>query len=157
MGPRTTAFRVERSGSYRWLALGCGALILISVCGIVGVVLLIESNVSEPANAARGFFLDVRARNSAQALQRMSPTYQSTHDLSRFQIDVAAIPALATHQEETILTNDIDGRTATIEATLATPNGPTPVTVTLTPLGDHWYVESFTAGVGGTHPAQPAR
>lgn len=150
MGPRTTAFRVERSGSYRWLALGCGALILISVCGIVGVVLLIDRNVSEPANAARGFLLDIRSRNYGQALQRMSPTYQSTHDLSRFQLDVAAIPALAMHHDETILTNDIDGRTATIEATLSTPSGPTPVTVTLTEIGEHWYVESFTPGAPPT-------
>ena len=146
MGPRTTAFRVERSGAYRWIALGCGGLIVVSVCAIVGLVLIIQGSATEPANAARGFFADVRARNYAQALQRMSPSYQSTHDVSRFQTDIAAVPALSMHTDESILQNDVGSTTATIEATLDTATGPTPVTITLTKIGDHWYVESFTTG-----------
>src|SRR5687767_4500343 len=145
MGPRTTAFRIEKGGSYRWIAFGCGGLILVSVCVLVGAFFAVKSaTLDPPTQAAEAFFADLRARSYATALQRMSPAYQSTHDLAAFQQSITLMPPLWQHTDETLGARDIGSDRAEIEASLETPTGVVPVRVTLVKLAEHWYVESLS-------------
>ena len=144
MGPRTTAFRIERGGSYRWLALGCGGLILITVIGLGGLALVCKSMVDPPAAAAKAFFADVRARNYTAALQRMGPSHQQLHNQATFQALIDGQPSLTQHTDDTIRTRMVQDDRAEIEATLDTPRGPRAAQLTLVELRGYWYIESIS-------------
>jgi hypothetical protein len=144
MGPRTTAFRIERGGSYRWLAIGCGSLILIAVVGLGGLALVCKAAVDPPAEAAKAFFADVRAQNYAAALQRMGPAHQQVHTMQSFQSLLASQPSLLQHTDDTIRSRHIDDDNAEIEATLDTPRGPRAAKISLVRLGGYWYIESIS-------------
>lgn len=143
----------ERRGT-SWLTIigiGCGVLLLGGLCIGGGCALLgggIFAATSAPADTTKGFFADLRARNHAGALGRMSGTYRQTHPISTFTQAVAAHPALSTQTDDTISNRSVSMGTATMSGHLTTPQGNVPVTATLSSAGGAWYIDSLViAGV----------
>jgi len=129
----------SKTGLY--IGLGCGGLLLLGAC-CGGIGYFIYAQTDEPAQAAHGFFADLRTGNHQQALQRMSGTYQSTHPLPTFQQNVQQIPALTQHTDVTFSNRSIQNQTAEVSGTLTTAEGSVPVTVSLSQVGEYWYIDT---------------
>lgn len=128
----------------KYVAIGCGVALLLGCC-IGGIGLAVCNNaLSGPADAAHGFFNDLRMGNHQQALTRMNGAYQATHDLTRFQQSVSAIPALTAQSDATFSNRSVVNSGAEVSGTLTTPSGSIPVTVNLTKIGEHWYIDLIT-------------
>jgi len=124
------------------VGIGCGLLVLLSACGIGACLLFVKGQTDAPASASHAFFADLRTGNYQQALQRMNTTYQSTHPLPTFQQSVAQIPALTQQTDSTFANRSVSNQTATMSGTLTSPSGDVPVTVTLSQVGEYWYIDS---------------
>ncbi|MEM9192156.1 MAG: hypothetical protein AAGF12_23490 [Myxococcota bacterium] len=132
----------ESNKVLKWVGIGCGVVVLLGACGIGACVLVLKGATDGPANAAHAFFGDLRSSNYQQALQRMSASYQATHPLPTFQTNVQQIPALTTQTDSTFTNRSISNNTATVSGNLTTAQGDVPVTVNLSKVGDHWYIDS---------------
>jgi hypothetical protein len=133
----------EGQGSaVKWIALGCGLFVLVGACGI-GAALVAFGNIEDaPQGQARGFFVDLRAGRYQDALARTNAVYQSTHTVEGFSASVAAIPA-ATQQTDVQFTNNtVTGTSANMGGNLITPSGAVPITVALSRVGEHWYIDA---------------
>jgi hypothetical protein len=131
-----------KSGVGKWIAIGCAGLLLLGGCCVGGVVFAYNQYVDPPAAMTRGFFGNLRRGEYEQALARMNAQYQATHPLPTFQQNVQQIPALTQQSDFSVGSPNISGGVATVSGSLSTPMGNQPVTVDLSKLGDHWYIES---------------
>jgi hypothetical protein len=135
------------NSTLKWIGIGCGVLVVLGLCigGIVAVIATTALQATEaPADAARGFFADLRGNDFDSALRRTGAAYQALHDVNTFRASVAQQPALTTQTDVTFTSRRVDNASATMSGNLSTPSGDIPVTVTLTQAGEHWYVESVT-------------
>ncbi len=132
----------EGNKALKWIGIGCGVLFLLAACGIGACVLVIKTTSDAPAGAAHGFFADLRTGNYQSALQRTNGAYQSSHTLESFQQSVAALPALMQQTDVTLSSRSVNNGTATMSGNLTTPGGDVPVTVTLSQVGEFWYIDS---------------
>jgi hypothetical protein len=133
----------------KYVGIGCGVVLLLGCCiggGAYFACAKFAGALGAPKGQATGFFYDMREGRPEAALQRMSGAYQASHDLARFQQATMTIPAIATQTDTTFNNIQINGGGATVSGTLTTPNGPQPVTVTLSNLGENWYIDSITIG-----------
>lgn len=129
------------SRAARIAGVGCGALSLVTMCA---TSIACYAIVPAPArDAAQGFLADVRASSWQSALQRTSAEYQRGHDAARLQQEVQRLPHLAQHTSATFLNATIDGETAVLDGTLATPDGDVPVGVELSEIEGYWYVDQL--------------
>lgn len=127
----------------KYVGIGCGAVLLLSCCiGGVGMYAC-DNALSGPADAAKGFFVDMREGRPEAALARMDGAYQNSHDLSTFQQATSAIPAITSQTDTTFNNRQINNSTGVVSGHLTTPMGDQPVQVTLTKVGDFWYINSI--------------
>jgi len=137
----------KKSSPVKWIAIGCGAFVLIGAC-IAGSAALIAGGVFKateaPAEAAHAFFGDLRAQNWQSAHSRMSAAYQSTRTPENLQLAAAQMPALTQQTDSTFSSRNIDATGATLSGYLTTPSGNVPVEVRLSSANDAWYIESLT-------------
>jgi len=129
------------------LGIGCAVLILLgSCCGGGGYFGWLQCTKGGPP--ARAFLHDLKDGNYAAALTRMDGGCQSAWNVGQFQQQVAAYPALTTHTDITLNNYNVNNGDWTISGTLATPSGPTAITVRLRTEGDHHYIYEVTVGSG---------
>jgi hypothetical protein len=138
-----------KSNTLKYVAFGCLGLLFVMGCVFGGCMLMgggaamtALGATEAPANQAKGFFADLRGRNYAGALARMSPTYQANHPVATFEQSLAAFPALTQQTDDTLSTRSVNGTTATMSGTLTTPTGPVPMEVMLTQNGATWQIDS---------------
>ncbi len=131
----------EGNKTLKWVGIGCGLFVMLGLCA-TGAVLLIVQSASGPVDATASFFADLRGGNHAQALQRMNGNYQSTHPLPTFQQNVAAIPSLVQQTGASFNSTSVNNNVGTVSGNLSTPTGDVPVTVTLSQVGEYWYIDS---------------
>lgn len=143
----------QKSNTLKYVGIGCLVLALLGACSVGGCFLIgggagiaALGAVAAPADQAKGFFRDLRARNYPSALSRMSPAYQSAHPLATFQQSVEGIPALTQQTDDTISSRSVNNQTATMSGTLTTPSGSVPIVVTLTGSGPTWNIDSVVVG-----------
>lgn len=154
----------EQGGSspWKWIGIGCGVFALIGACmfgtclacgslGAVGLFAALEA----PAQEAKGFLADVRSARLEAAFARMSPAYQSSHDLATFRAEVEAIPALSSMTDDTISQRNVMGQAARMGGVLHTPEGNVPVMFELSQLGPRWLIERVDVA-GTTIPQESA-
>lgn len=128
----------------KYVGIGCGVVLLLSCC-IGGIGFYACSNaLSGPKGAAEGFFVDMREGRPEAARMRMNGAYQNSHDLAAFQQAAATIPAIASQTDTTFNSIQINNSNATVGGNLTTPNGSVPVQLTLTKIGDYWYIDTVS-------------
>lgn len=130
----------------KYIAIGCGALILLSCCLCGGLGALGWSVLRGPHEYASAFLADIRKDDYASALQRMDASYQSSHDVAALEAAVRTLPALDQHTDATLTSVNIDPTAdrGQVSGTLSTPAGGYPVELVLHQVGDYWYVASVT-------------
>ena len=128
---------MNRAG--RYVGIGCGLFLLLGLCTtFVSCYVFVPM----PArDAAQGFLGDVRGRDFASALQRTSAEYQSTHDAARLEQSVARLSHLSQHTGATFWNASFEDARATLDGTLATPDGDVPVGIELVETDGYWYVD----------------
>lgn len=145
------------SSPWKYIGIGCGIAALLSVCalgscfacagaGIGGLVVATEA----PANAAHGFFADVRGGDLAHAYGRMSDTYRAARTQADFAAAVHGVPGLDGHTDSTFSGRAINGTTATMTGALTAPAGVLPVVVVLHDTGGGTWVIDSVAVSGRT-------
>ncbi len=133
-----------KSSTLKWVGVGCGVLLLIGACGVASAFFACDRMLSPPVGQARGFFGDLRSGDYASALARTNAAYQSTHTVEAFQVAVTAMPAATGQTDVSFSNRNVEGASATVAGSLATPSGDVPVTVRLSRAGEHWYIDSVT-------------
>jgi hypothetical protein len=133
-----------KGGALKWIGLGCGVFLLVAACGVGAAFFACQSLFDAPEGQARGFFADLRAGNYEDALRRTNASYQSTHTVEAFQQSVSAIPITTQQTGVSFSSRDVNGDSATMIGDLDTPEGPVPVTVTLSRAAGYWYVDSVS-------------
>jgi len=140
-------------GGKTWKILGitCGVIVLLGLCTVGGCFLFcggaiggVMQATQAPANAAKGFFADIRAGNYAQAHQRLSPARQQAMPLDVFQAAVQANPSLVSQTDDTINQRNMTMGAATMGGFLSTPSGNVDVDVVLSQQGEYWYIETVS-------------
>ncbi|MEM9067573.1 MAG: hypothetical protein AAGE52_03675 [Myxococcota bacterium] len=132
-----------KSNTLKYLGIGCGVLTLLALaCG--GGFYACWAKLTEAKPHAHAFLRDLREMNYPSALQRMDGAYQSRHNVQSFQGSVAQIPALTTHTDATLTNFNTTNMTTTVEGTLTTPSGPTPVVIVMNQVGEYFYIQSVT-------------
>ncbi len=129
----------------KYVGIGCGVVLLLGCCiggGAYFACSKFAGALGAPKGQATGFFYDMREGRPEAALQRMDGPYQASHDLARFQQATATIPAIASQTDTTFSSIQINNGSATVSGFLTTPNGNIPVTVTLSNIGENWYIDS---------------
>ena len=131
----------EGSKVLKWVGIGCGVVLLLGICATGGILLVVQS-ASAPVDASASFFADLRRGDYQQGLQRMNGNYQATHPLATFQQNVAQIPSLTQQTGASFNSTSVNNNVGTVSGNLSTPTGDVPVTVTLSKVGEHWYIDS---------------
>lgn len=131
----------------RALGIGCGLFAFGAMC-LVGLAVPALCAMSEPASdAATGFLSDVRDRAYADALARMSSSYQSTHNASQLQAAVEHLDALESHTVAIITNAEThDDDHVTIEGSLYGPDGESPVAFEVSEVNGYWYIDLVAVG-----------
>lgn len=127
------------SRASRYVGMGCGLFLLLGLCT---TFVSCYACVPMPArDAAQGFLADVRGRDYASALQRTSAAYQRTHDAAALERSIARLPRLAGHTGATFWNASFEDARATLDGTIATPDGDVPIGVELIEADGYWYVD----------------
>jgi len=130
----------------KYVGIGCGVVLLLGCCiggGAYVACSKFAGTLGAPKGAAEGFFSDMRQGRPEAALQRMDGAYQASHDLARFQQATTMIPAIASQTDTTFNSIQVNAGGATVSGHLTTPNGDQPVTVSLSQVGENWYIDSI--------------
>lgn len=137
-----------QNNTLKIVGITCAVITILGVCGVGACFAMggaaIWGATDAPAKAAHGFFQDLRTGNHQAALQRTNSHYQSTHDLAQFQTNVGAIAALTQQSDSSFSSRNISVGTANLGGTLTTPAGDVPVSVTLSQVGEFWYIDTVT-------------
>lgn len=134
------------AGQRKWIkygAIGCGVLVLLALCCVGGGYFAVGETYTKPMSYAEGLFLDLRKKDDASALQRMSGPYQSSHDLAAFTAAVEQLPALRTQTAMNLTGINVNNQSTKIDGLLATPKGAVPFELSLISEDGHWYVSSL--------------
>jgi hypothetical protein len=134
----------ETKKVFLYVGIGCVVLGLLAACGVGACVFALKTMTDEPATYAKGFLDDTREGNFAQALTRMNASYQNTHSVATFQQAAEALPALTNHTATSFTNRSIANTSATVGGSLTTPDGSIPFQVTLTKIGEHWYIDAVS-------------
>lgn len=126
----------------RILGIGCGFLLFGGLC-IVGLgIPWMIARTSPATEAAEGFLANVHDGSYAEALARMSASYQSTHSSAQLQANVESIPALANHTIATIASIEThDDGHVTVDGSIYGPDGESPIAFEVSEVNDYWYVD----------------
>ena len=128
----------------KWVGIGCGGMVLLAALGVASCLFFIKGVTDEPADRSHQFFAHLRANDLVQAHAMMSPEYQATHPLPKFQQSVALLPPLVMQADSTLTNRSVSNGSATMGGFLTTPQGNVPVSVTLSHRADVWYITSVT-------------
>lgn len=127
------------SGAARYLGMGCGLFVLLSICiTFLSCYVIVPT---PPREAAQAFLADVREDDWTGALQRMSAAYQRGHDARRLEWAVGRMPNLARHTSVTFWNASFEGNTATLDGTLSSPEGEIAVAFEMIQSDGYWYVD----------------
>lgn len=123
----------EKKGPNWPKIIGIGCLIFAILGGLCGVgCWMFCQSVTGGKDDAHAFLGHLRAGDYAAAHARMSPAYQTTHDVNAFQQAVATFPELTSHTDATFTNFNVVNGVHNMAGSLATPTGPVPITVTMT-------------------------
>lgn len=134
------------SGGTNWLkvvGIGCGVLVLLAgLCGF-GMFMCYQG-VTASKDHAHAFLGELRTGNYPSAYARMDPMYQSTHDVTTFQANVAALPALTNNTDATFTSFNVTNGVHNLQGVLTTPSGPYDIQMTMREATGGYYVTSLT-------------
>ena len=124
-----------------YVGIGCGALLLLTCCATAGLTYYCTSMFKAPADSAHTFFRELREGDFDSARKRMGASYQASHDVAAFERSVRALPALVEQSDSTFTQRNIRPDGAELGGHLTTPSGPGPVEVSMSQVGEHWYID----------------
>jgi len=137
----------EKRSWIKWVAIGCGGLMLLAVVFGVGLYFMVTSMTAAPEQVARDFCAAAAAGDFARAHDFFAAPLKESQPLDVFTATVEANPSLFRIKDTSFNERSIDlagtklGGTATLESGTTVP-----ISFTLVRENDDWKLMGYNIG-----------